>query len=240
VDEIAQGGTGARRRFTGQAARVSAGCPPAMLTLTRYGGASRSARAAPAGHCPGCVYRSHDLERGGPRRTRGSAARQGTAPVPVVAADHGGGAFPAVAGVPWRCQPGHSGRAETGKAPACMRCRGLARPRRTGWPVARPCWHSAPPAGTRHPYEDQSPGVSHVPGVAPRWCPFPAVEYFYSIRGRHARACGQLFRVLPSSAKESAESGQISAFTAVIHGFIHSYPRPRDGSRVWGGLPVRR
>ena len=55
--------------------------------------------------------------------------------------------------VSWRCQPEHSGRAESDKAPACMRCRGLARPRRTGWPVARPCQRNAPPAGARYPCE---------------------------------------------------------------------------------------
>jgi hypothetical protein len=36
----------------------------------------------------------------------------------------------------------------------------------------------APPPvpGTR--WRDRSPGSSHVPGVAPRWCPFPTVKAF--------------------------------------------------------------
>ena len=44
-------------------------------------------------------------------------------------------------------------RAESDKAPPCMRWRGLARPRRTGWSVARPCRRRAPPAGARYPCE---------------------------------------------------------------------------------------
>jgi len=37
------------------------------------------------------------------------------------------------------------------QGPPCMRWRGPARPRRTGWPVAWPCRRRAPPAGARYP-----------------------------------------------------------------------------------------
>ena len=66
---------------------------------------------------------------------------------------------------PWQRR---SCRAESGKAPPCMRWRGLARPRRAGWPVA---W-SSPRAARRPPgpgtrARGRSPGSSRVPGVAP-------------------------------------------------------------------------
>jgi len=68
-------------------------------------------------------------------------------------------------------------RAESGTAPPCMRWRGRARPRRAGWPAA---W-SSPRVARRPPgpstrATSRSPGSSSVPGVAPGWCPFPAVK----------------------------------------------------------------
>ena len=62
-----------------------------------------------------------------------------------------------------------------------------------------------PGPGTR--VRHRSPGSSHVPGVAPGQYPFPAAGYFYCIRERRARACGQPFLVPPQSTKESTESG---------------------------------
>jgi hypothetical protein len=61
--------------------------------------------------------------------------------------------IPAVARMPCRYRPGHSGRAESGRAPPRMRRRGPARPRRTGRPVAWPCRVARRPAGAKHPYE---------------------------------------------------------------------------------------
>jgi hypothetical protein len=115
--------------------------------------ASRSARA-PAGHCPACGYPSHELDRDAatPSNAR-FRSRSGTPPVPGHDCGPSRWRISGGCGVLWRCQPGHSGRAESGKAPPCMRWRGPARPRRTGWPVAWPCWRSAPPAGARHPRE---------------------------------------------------------------------------------------
>ena len=48
-----------------------------------------------------------------------------------------------------------------------------------------------PGPGTRARH--RSPGSSHVPGVAPGRYPFPAVGYFYCVRERRARACGEPF-----------------------------------------------
>ena len=96
-------------------------------------------------------------------------------------------------------------RAESGTAPPCMRWRGRARPRRAGWPVA---WSSpraarCPPGpGTRA--RGRSPGSSRVPGVAPGWCPFPAVKAL----------------LLPPRAPRTALRPAISCFSA-IHGRLH-------------------
>ncbi len=57
MDGIAQEGTDARRRLTGQAARVSAGCLPVMLILRR-GRLERPGRSL-----SGLRYPGHELER---------------------------------------------------------------------------------------------------------------------------------------------------------------------------------
>jgi hypothetical protein len=96
-------------------------------------------------------------------------------------------------------------RAESGTAPPCMRWRGRTRPRRADWPVA---WSSpraarCPPGpGTRA--RGRSPGSSRVPGVAPGWCPFPAVKAL----------------LLPPRAPRKALRPAISCFSA-IHGRLH-------------------
>ena len=179
---------------------VSAGCPPAMLTLTRYGGASRPARAAPAGHRPGSVYRSHDLERGGPLRTPGSAARQGTAPRTGRDRGHGGGAFPAVTGVPWGAArtswPGRNRQGPCmyemqGPCPASPHrlasCpavlaqraarRGQAPVRGTGLP-APPTFPESPPGSARF----RTVRTFLPPLRAPRKSPRPAISGFPAIR----------------------------------------------------------
>ena len=131
----------------------------------------------------------------------GAAAREPrpcSAGPPIIAAG-----IPAVAGVPALAR--RSCRAESGTAPPCMRWRGRARPRRAGWPVA---W-SSPRAARRPPgpgtrARGRSPGSSRVPGVAPGWCPFPAVKAF----------------LLPPRAPRKALRPAISCFSA-IHGRIH-------------------
>ena len=109
----------------------------------------------------------------------------------------------AVAGVPAPAR--RSGRAESGTAPPCMRWRGRARPRRPGWPVA---W-SSPSAARRPPgpgtrARGRSPGSSRVPGVAPGWCPFPAVKAL----------------LLPPQAPRKTLQQAISCFSA-IRGRLH-------------------
>ena len=136
--------------LTGQAARVSTARLPVMHILTRYGGVAVRPSAA-AGHCPACVTSA----------TRWNVTRRPVnhrVPPPVkdlAVPGHDRGPsrwrIPAVAGVPRRCQQRRSGRPESDRAPPCMRWRDPARPRRAGWPVARPCRRRAPPAGARYP-----------------------------------------------------------------------------------------
>jgi len=88
ADEIAQEGTDARHRFTGQAARVSTGCLPVMLILRR------DPPEHPGRSLSSLRYHGHELEpTRRPRRTPGSAAGQGPRLYPVMAADRRGGAF---------------------------------------------------------------------------------------------------------------------------------------------------
>jgi hypothetical protein len=139
----------------------------------------------------------------GPARAwcRPGADRSGTSPVPGWTPDHRG--ISAVAGVPAPAR--RSGRAESGTAPPCMRWRGRARPRRAGWPVAWPSPRAArrpPGPGTRA--RGQPPGSSRVPGVAPGWCPFPAVKAL----------------LLPPQAPRKTLQPAISCFSA-IHGRLH-------------------
>ena len=143
------------------------------------------------------------LAAGGSRVTPAAQrGRPGTSPVPGRTPDHRGG-IPAVAEVPAPAR--RSGRAESGTAPPCMRWRGRARPRRAGWPVA---W-SSPRAARRPPgpgtrARGRSPGSSRVPGVAPGWCPFPAVKAL----------------LLPPQAPRKTLQQAISCFSA-IHGRLH-------------------
>jgi len=141
---------------------------------------------------------------GGSRAYRlrpGAAAREPRpcpAGPPIIAAG-----IPAVAGAPAPAR--RSRRAESGTAPPCMRWRGRARPRRADWPVAwsSPCAARRPPGpGTRA--RGRSPGSSRVPGVAPGWCPFPAVKAL----------------LLPPQAPRKALRPAISCCSA-IHGRLH-------------------
>jgi len=43
------------------------------------------------------------------------------------------------------------------------------------------------------------PAPLTFPESPPGRCPFPTVRHFYCVRGRGARACGQLFRFFPLS-----------------------------------------
>jgi hypothetical protein len=132
-------------------------------------------------------------------RLRSRRCRPGTSPVRSSATQVIAASIPAAAAC--RSRQGRSGRAESDRAPPCMRWRGPARPRRTGWSVAWPGRRRAPPAGARYPREGPVSRFLPRSRGRPRWCPFPAARHFYCIRWRRARARGQTFRVFPPSAK---------------------------------------
>ena len=152
-EEIAQE---AGHRWSPPLYRTGGRCiyPPACPSrhLGQYGLAAAGAHEC-AGRSLSCLcYRSHKLEHDAPAPSTTGSASEGPRPFSAVA--------PRViaAGIPGGCRhaepvQSHSCRAESGKAPPCMRWRGLARPRRTGWPVAWPCRRRVPPAGARHPRE---------------------------------------------------------------------------------------
>jgi hypothetical protein len=94
-------------------------------------------------------------------------------------------------------------RAESDKAPPCMRWRGLARPRRAK-SASWLCWHCAPLAGAKHPCEGPVSRFHPRSRGRPRWCPFPAVEVF--LQPPLARAQGPAasnFGFLPLSTRYS-------------------------------------
>jgi hypothetical protein len=132
-------------------------------------------------------------------RLRSRRCRPGTSPVRSSATQVIAASIPAAAAC--RSRQGRSGRAESDRAPPCMRWRGPARPRRTGWSVAWPGRRRAPPAGARYPREGPVSRFLPRSRGRPRWCPFPAARHFYCVRWRRARARGQTFRVFPPSAK---------------------------------------
>ena len=202
---------------------VSAVGLPVMLILTRYGCASRSARA-PGRSLPSLRYHGHELERAAPaRQPPGSACGQGPRPYPVMTAGYRGGAFRPL---PRRCEQRRSGRPESGRAPPCMRWRGPARPRLAGWPAAWPGRRRAPPAGARYPREGpvsrllpRSRGRPQVP----RWCPFPDGENISTASpGAAQEPATSHFRFLPRPQSDPQKAGSYPPLTAVIHGLIHS------------------
>ena len=78
-----------------------------------------------------------------PRSLPPAAAARGPRPCCVLTQIMAAGIPALPACRPWRRR---SCRAESGKAPPCMRWRGLARPRRTGWPAG---WSSPAPRAAR-------------------------------------------------------------------------------------------
>ena len=161
--------------------------------------------------------------RGGSRdyRLRPGAAAPGTSPCSagpqIIAAG-----IPRLPEVPDPAT--RSCRAESGTAPPCMRWRGRARPHRAGWPVA---W-SSPRAARRPPgpgtrARGRSPGSSHVPGVAPGWCPFPAVKALLLPPQAPRKTLRPAISCFPLSTKESTESRQLSAFHS---GYPRVYSQP--------------
>ena len=142
----AAGGAGPHRRPGSAAhhrpATADAGALAPGGVSARDGAAPSLAGSHSDGPARVCCRRggspAHRLRPGGPGTSPCSAGPRSSRPV-----------FPRLPGVPALAR--RSCRAESGKAPPCMRWRGLARPHRTGWPVARPCRRRAPPAGARYP-----------------------------------------------------------------------------------------
>jgi len=137
-----------------------------------------------------------------------------------------------------RSRHGHSGRAESDKAPPCMRWRGPARPRLTGWSVAWPCRRRAPPAGARHPYK------APVSRLLPRSRGRPQVVPVSSggIFLLHTRAPRKSLRPAISGflrypRRNPQNASSYPPFTAVIHGLFTAYPQPGNVSRGTPGLP---
>ena len=159
---------------------------------------------APAGHCPACTTATASWNvTGWPHQPPGSAATQQPRPYSVVAPGHRRWRSDGC-GAPCRCRQGRSGRAESGRAPPCMRWRGPARPRRTGWSVAWPCRRARRPPGPGTRARDRSPGSSHAPGVAPQVVPVSSGKAF----------------LLPTRAPRKSLRAAISGSSA-IHEAIH-------------------
>ena len=163
--------------------------------------------------------------RGGSRdyRLRPGAAARGCSPCSagpqIIAAG-----IPQVPEVPDPAK--RSGRAESGTAPPCMRWRGRARPRRPGWPVA---W-SSPRAARRPPgpgtrARGRSPGSSRVPGVAPGWCPFPAVKALLLPPQAPRKTLQQAISCFSAIHGRPQRAGSYPHSTAVIHGLFTTYPQ---------------
>jgi hypothetical protein len=186
--------------------------------------ASRGPLKRPAGHCPACITTATTWNATRwPHRPPGSAAAQ--LPVPgddrgPIAVAHSGGC-PARRGGASKAIPAGQNQA---KAPPCMRWRGLTRPRRTGWPVARPCSHSAPPAGARYPCEGTGlPAPPTFPGSPPGGARFRTVRTFLlPQRAPRKSPRPSHFRFSRYPRRNPRKAGSYPHFTAVIHGLAHS------------------
>ncbi len=70
---------------------------------------------------------------------------------------------------------------------------------------------------------DRLPGSSHVPGVTPRWYPFPTVKAFLlPPRARAQDPAVSKFRVSPLSTRYAQKAGSYPHLTVVIHRLAHS------------------
>ena len=130
------------------------------------------------------------------RRSLPPAAAGGPRPCCVLTPDHGGW-HPGVAGVPTLAKTFLPGRIRQG--PSMYETEGPcpASPHRLVFAGAA---RRPPGPGTRA--RGRSPGSSHVPGVAPGRCPFPAVKAF----------------LLPPQAPRKALRPVISRFSAIHEG----------------------
>jgi len=132
----------------------------------------------------------------------------------------------AAAAAPRRCQQRRSGRPESDRAPPCMRWRGPARPRRAGWPVDRPCRLARRPPGPGTRTTNRSPGSSHVPGVAPRWCPFPNGENISTaFAGAAQEPAASHFRFFPVHKVIHSKRAVIRICHRLSTGLFTAYPQ---------------
>ena len=198
--------------------------PARHVILARYG-----PRAADALECacrsPSRLhYRNRKLERdgAGPHQPPGSQPLKQPRPYSVVTPGHrrwrSGGC-----GAPCRCRHRRSGRAESGTAPPCMRWRGPARPRRTGWPVVWPCRRRAPPAGARYPCERPVSRLLPRSRRRPQVVPVSSGKAFLlPTRAPRKSPAGSHFWFFRYPRRFHREQASYPHFTAVIHGIIHS------------------
>ena len=157
--------------------------------------------------------------------SRGAAAREPrpySAGPPIIAVG-----IPAPAGVrPW---PRRSCRAESGKAPPCMRWRGLARPRRArpaSW-LRRRC---APPAGARYPREWPVSRLLPRSRRRPRVVPVSSGESISTASASTAQGpAASHFLFFRYPRRNPQKAGSYPHFTAVIHGFTNSLPAVLPG-----------
>ena len=150
--------------------------------------------------------------------SRGAAAREPrpySAGPPIIAAG-----IPAVAGVPALAKTFLPGRIRQGPSMYEMEGPCAASPR----PAGQLAWSS--PRATRRPpgpgtrARGRSPGSSRVPGVAPGWCPFPAVKAL----------------LLPPQAPRKALRPAISCFSAIHEGIHRKQAVIRISQRLSTGL----
>ena len=90
--------------------------------------------------------------------------------------------------------------------------------RLASWLVFADAARRPPGPGTRA--RGRSPGSSHVPGVAPGWCPFPVVKAF----------------LLPPQAPRKALRPVISCFFAIHNGIHRKQAVIRISQRLSTGL----
>jgi hypothetical protein len=187
--------------------------------------ASRGPLERPAGHCPACITTATTWNATRwPHRPPGSAAAQRPGPYPVMTADQSRWRIPAVAlrAVAVLAKPFRAGRIRQGPSMYEMEGPCPASPHRLasclGVPTPRAARRGQVPV-----QGDRSPGSSHVPGVAPGWCPFPNGENISTASaGAAQEPAAQSFQVFRYPRRNPRKTGSYPHLTPVIHGFVHS------------------
>ena len=190
-----------------------AGRPPEASLLARRRG-TQSCGLALRRSCTGLL----PARRLRAYRLRPGAAARGPRPCSVVTPDHRGRhsggcrrAGPGKTFLPGRIRQGPSMYEMEGPCPAS--------PRQAGQLAGLAGAARRPPGpGTRA--RGRSPGSSHVPGVAPGWCPFPTVKAL----------------LLPPRAPRKALRPAISCFSAIHEGIHRKQAVIRISQRLSTGL----